>query len=372
VFEMSAAEQAAPQPHNLLEEFLRAYLETAGGDWEEVEPQVYDVLLPPPAGEAQRGEGSVVRLTFDPEALPEHRAAQLASFGTPLVDGMLADALRRGRTARFYLAGLNLAAPRDLEARVRRTIHVPAGLTLELERVRPRHFPQAVFWFQAEFASDQKEQDFVSVAMDLHYGREVRQMEPLLDPSRLVVQPPSELPDARHAGLRSAYLKAREQALRSVAALANLRNRELTARCQRQTARMRQYYADLRHELQEQARRSTQVEEHDARLAQRRAAIDREEAVRIAELRRQTALRVHLRLLQVLVVRQAKLLARVRITKSKGPPIPLDCVFDPLLETIEAPSCPRCARPSYSLEVDRLLGLVCPACVKQPSYLRNL
>ena len=38
-------------------------------------------------------DSGVVRLTFDPEALPEHPSAQLASFGTPLVDQLLNDAL---------------------------------------------------------------------------------------------------------------------------------------------------------------------------------------------------------------------------------------------------------------------------------------
>src|SRR5437762_264208 len=101
-----------------LEGFVRTYLETTGGAWDEVEPQVYDVLLP----EAE-GTG-LARITFDPEALPEHPGAQLASFGTPFIDGLLNDALRRGRWGRFYLVGLNLA-PHDLAGRVRRAVTLP-------------------------------------------------------------------------------------------------------------------------------------------------------------------------------------------------------------------------------------------------------
>ena len=33
-------------PVSPLESFLREYLETTGGVWDEIEPQVYDVLLP--------------------------------------------------------------------------------------------------------------------------------------------------------------------------------------------------------------------------------------------------------------------------------------------------------------------------------------
>ena len=81
-----------------LEDFVRDYVETTGGVWDEVEPQVYDVLLPSadsrPHGDA--GEREILRITFDPEALPEHPGSQLASYGTPLIDRLLADALRRG------------------------------------------------------------------------------------------------------------------------------------------------------------------------------------------------------------------------------------------------------------------------------------
>ncbi len=90
---MAAVYEGLPaRPPSPLELFLRTYLETVGGVWDEVEPQVYDVLVP---GEV----GGVQRITFDPEALPEHPAAQLASFGTPFIDGLLADAMRRGRAA---------------------------------------------------------------------------------------------------------------------------------------------------------------------------------------------------------------------------------------------------------------------------------
>ena len=105
----------------------------------------------------------MTRITFDPEALPEHPGSQLASFGTPLIDGLLADAMRRGRSAQFYLVGLNLM-PHNLIGRLRRAFTLAPPLELNVERVRALHFPQAVYWFRAEFVSDQKEQVVVPVA----------------------------------------------------------------------------------------------------------------------------------------------------------------------------------------------------------------
>src|SRR3954469_13414569 len=100
---------------NPLETFLRDYADVVGGLWDEVEPQVFDLMLPGPAGPGGRGDGEpdVVRIAFDPEAIPEHPGAQLASFGTPLVDRLLADAMEHGRRAELYLVGLNVA-PQNL------------------------------------------------------------------------------------------------------------------------------------------------------------------------------------------------------------------------------------------------------------------
>src|SRR6516164_8605541 len=123
---------SSPSP---LEGFLRDYAEVTGGMWDEVEPQVYDLMLPVREGAGEE----IVRLVFDPEAIPEHPGAQLASYGTPLVDRMLADALQRGRHARLYFIGLNLT-PHDLTGRVRRALTLPADLSLRLERSRPMHF----------------------------------------------------------------------------------------------------------------------------------------------------------------------------------------------------------------------------------------
>jgi len=346
-----------------LEVFLREYLETAGGVWDEVEPQVYDVLLPAgaqvPAG---RGNGDgVVRIAFDPEALPEHPSAQLASFGTPLVDQLLGDALQRGRAGHFYLVGLNLQ-PHDLAQRVRRAVIVAAPAELAVERVRALHFPQALFWFQAGFVSDQKEQVILPVAIDLHQGREVRHMDQLLDVGRLAEQPGLPLPPARAISLADGYRRARTQILRSVAALANHRVRDLAERRDQQIGRLQRYYADLRTELDEQLQRARNVEEAKTRHAERLATQDREEKLRIAELKQKSQLHVDLRLLQLLRIEQPKLLLTVVLSAKEFASGRLEVVWDPLTETVEAVTCPNCGRPSYSFVLTKTGQIGCENC----------
>jgi hypothetical protein len=152
-----------------------------------------------------------------------------------------------------------------------------------------------------------------------------------------------------------------------------VRARQLAERRDRQIERLTRYYADLRSELEEQSHRGrAHAEDAAARLEQRRAAIDREERLRVAELMQKSQLRVHLQLLQLLRIDQPKLLIHTHavmdsekrgtsIASPKQQPVHLELVWDPLTEVLEAPSCPVCGRPTFELEPVRQ-GIACPAC----------
>lgn len=369
-FVIDQALAADDHPRSELEQFVRAYIETIGGVWDEIEPQVYEVLLPDEADAsvAAGREPALVRLTFDPEALPEHPRAQLASLGTPLVDELLADAVARGRLAELHLFGLN-TQPHQLPAIVARRLGLGEGLALDVAGWRPVDCPQAVFWFEATFATDQREQEILPVAIDLHYGRPVRHLDALLEPSRLAETSSSTLPELPGVGRAAAHRLAQEQVLRSVSSLANVRARELHARLDRQIGRMTRYYDDLRRELDEQAARASARHEADeGKIASRRSALDHERQLRIAELRKKNALAVQLRLLNVLVVHQPKLdvdaaVIDQRATKAGKPvhPLGLRLIWDPLVEMLEAVPCAACGRPTFEL-ARRQQELVCLAC----------
>lgn len=345
---------------SILEEFVLRYTEAAGGAWDEVEPQVYDLLMPPAPGMSRVDGAQVVRVAFDPEALAEHPAAQLGSFGTPMIDSLLSGAIERGRFLELYFLGLN-TMPHDIAGRARRGLTL-AGLELQVERLRALHFPQALYWFQATFVSDQKEQEIVPVGLDQHYARQVRHRDRLLDASRLAEGPASFLPDAPALSLAAGYLLAREECLRTLATMAHARDRELKERVDRQAARMRRYYADLRGELDQAPSRIKDAAEAQVRLASRRETLEREERVRIAELRQKSKLRVDVKLLQAVVVRQPKLLLKCRIGEPKKANIPFELVWDPLLDALEAVPCPVCRRPTLSLAWCRMRQVLCPRC----------
>jgi hypothetical protein len=339
-----------------LERFVRDYVDAREGAWDEIEPQVYDVLL----------GTEMLRVAFDPEALPEHPSAQLASFGSPLVDRLLADAAGRWSSARLYRGGLNLH-PHDLEGRLRKSIALPAPAALQVDRVRAMNFPQGVFWFKATFSSDQKEEEMVCVGIDLHYLREVRHIEALLGEDRAGIhldrEPVTILAEAKHAPLADGYAFARERAARTVGSLANARRREWAGRVEKQIARMSRYYAQLRSETEEQAARPRggDVEAAASRAIARREAIDREEALRISELRQKSKVQVHLKLASVMVVMQPKLMISASVLTKDKPAMPLELVWDALSESVEAVPCPRCGQPTFSFQIDRG-GVNCGKC----------
>ncbi len=346
---MSRFVQDSP-PLSPLERFVREYVEARDGAWDEIEPQVYDLLVGP----------EMMQVAFDPEALPEHPQAQLASLGSPLLDRLLGDAANRWNSAQLYRVGLNLRRY-DLESRLRRAILLPPGAAIEVERVRAMNFPQAIFWFQATFASDQKEEEILPVGIGLHYLREVRHLDALLLSSRLSTEPEANLPEVRHGGVVAGYLASRGALVRTAAALANARRREWSGRVDKQVARMVAYYAQLRTEAQEQIVRGGDPNAAAGRAAARREAIDREQQLRVAELRQKSAVRVSAKLVGLMVVQQPKLLISAVILQKDQPSGRLELVWDSLTESVEAVPCPSCGHPTLALRIDRT-RLCCAGC----------
>lgn len=290
-----------------LEQFVREYVELNGGVWDEIEPQVYDLLI----------DDEPVRITFDPEALPEHPSAQLASLGTPLMDRLLGDAGLGGAHTVLYADGLH-ARPHDLPGRLRRAFHCPGNASPTPTGVRLCFFPQAVYRFVATFTTDQREQASLELTLDLHSGREVRHLGQIMGQAQLAERPLEALPEAPHLSLHAGFTVACRQVARSLAPLANQRRREVSDHTGRQIERMQRYYGRMLDELDQQPQRTSDPAEAAARKRARADAIDRERLLRTAELRQKSLLRVSLALSHVLVIHLPKLLVRFDVSLGPG------------------------------------------------------
>ena len=348
--------RALPSMLGVLEAFLRESLNAAGGVWEEVEPQVYDVLWP--------DADEPVRLTFDPEALPEHPAARLVTFGSPVLEELLRRAHSRARVGLAYLDQA-LPAVDAVTAQVRRELRLPDQAALRFDGARALYVTHTVFWFETTYSGDAREQVLYSAAIDRYYGRFARHLEPLLDDRRLADVRLWAYPDAVSVPLGRAYEMARDRVVRTVVAEAASRCRAIRETSRRQSERTARYFADLRAELRERLEKTARRSDLGESLRLRLEAVGREEAVRLADLRRKASVRVDLRLLNILHLKAPRLFLAARIiTGGRGPArtIPLTLTWDPVTAKFDAVVCPHCRQPGYEFRLTPHGEPRCPQC----------
>ena len=342
-----------------LETFLIEYVDAVGGLADEIEPQVYDVLMP----DAETPQ----RIAFDPDALPEHPSAQLLTFGSALLDNLLERAKSRGRIGRAFLDDVHLT-PHALSQRIARELVLPAPVTLRVETIRPRYVTHSLFWFEVTYLGDEKEQSLHPIAVDRHYGRQVRYLDALLDGDRLADTRRWAFADAKTLPLDQAYRVARDAVVRTVRAEINTRQHHAQTGLSEQTERMKRYYADLRAELEERLEKATARGDETDSLRLRRDALNREEALRLDELARKAQVRVQFQLANLLHVKIPRLFITVRVIAADGKPgvalrpASLTLTWDPLTEKTDALACPHCQHPTFELRMSRQAGLHCPEC----------
>lgn len=348
-----------------LEQFLLEYVDAIGGLADEVEPQVYDVLLPNVADSALSAWADTPqRFAFDPDALPEHPSAQLLTFGSAVLDDLLARAQARGRTGLAFLDDMHMA-PHALAQRITRDLVLPDPVTLRIERIRPRYVTHSLFWFETTVLSDEKEQALYPIAVDRYYGRQVRHLDVRLDGDRLGETRRWAFADAQSRPLDRTYLIAREAVARTVRAEVHTRQQQTYARLAEQTERIKCYYGDLRAELAERIEKAQARGDETESLELRLDALNREQALRLDELERKAQLHVQLRLVNLLHVKIPRLFVSTQVSAKPFPtvhPAALTLTWDPFVARTDALDCPNCLHPTLELRLGGQGGLHCPNC----------
>ncbi|MCX7838645.1 MAG: hypothetical protein N2559_04200 [Anaerolineae bacterium] len=339
-----------------LEQFLTEYVDAVGGLVEQLEPQVYDVLLPDVA--------IPQRIVLDPDALPEHPSAQLLTFGSTLLDDWLAHARARGQIGWMFLDDVHLT-PHALAQRITREITLPEQITLRIENTRPLYVTHSIFWFEATFFGEEKEQALYPLALDRYYNRQVRYLDEWLEGERLAETRRWAFADAPAVPLAQAYLAARDAVTRTVRAEAHARQQDAHTRLALQTERMKRYYADVRAELEERIAKAQARGDEVTSLRARVETLNREERVRLEELARRAQVRVELQLVNLLHIKIPRLFLYTRPVAKQSQvlrPASLTLTWDPLIEKTDALVCPNCQRPTFALRVNRHGVLHCPEC----------
>jgi len=342
-----------------LEAFATALIERRGGV---VQPQgdglCAALLTPGLSGEATE---SLVTLAFDPDQAREAPDALMVTYGSPLLDRWVAEALKKGRTCRLWIRGLR-THPKALPS-------PSSALSVEGADLRfgdgvPRGFGTTVFSFRVGFHSDEREEERRAIVVDTFYGRVVRQFLERLgradlaeDPGEALGLDPAERPDAGRL-----YEVAREELERGLLSDLQVRKLALEARRERELGRISSYFDQSVSELTEELADARDDPEQSQRLLGKIAAVQTERTRQLSQVRAKHDLSVRAGLSSVLEVVQPKVVFPCRIEAPRLPATEFTLVWDPFLETWLAPPCPTCGKPTTRFVVKRLKGLSCPLC----------
>lgn len=363
-----------------LETFVLEYLQEAGSI---VEPPAYGVheALLPEAVAARWRVPSYLQLAFSGD---DQAGVTRLGYNHPLVEQMVQEAHGRSASTRLYINNLRLDKSDVAELAVKqwRILNARAQTVKQATVVRVRS-TYVRFNFKAAILSDEKQERLVSVLMDAHSGSRVANAE-AIESRATAVSPDTilaSLPDAsvRWQPKNGPKLKAplAEMTLtilldRAQTAVLQEMQTEL-ATLQKRVARFRQldearltdYYDSLAKDLQ--TRLQAASADRRAGLQDKLTAVQTERRHKLADLAERYQVRIHLTLLNLLVIQQPKLIQPVQIS-NRSTQVSAYAIWDPQLRQIEPLHCQVCGQPGQRLYLchnGHLAHETClaPACV---------
>ena len=346
-----------------LENFVLDYLREAGSIVEPPAFGVHEVLLPETVA-ARWHVPAYLQLAFTDA---EQDDATRLGYNHPLVEQMVQEAHGRSASTCLYITNLRLDKSGVDDLAVKNWVILNARAQPQkrstMARVRNTYVR---FNFKAAILSDEKRERLVSVLMDAHTGCRVADARPIetgataVSPDNTLVALPdapirwqpkdSPTPKAPLAETTLTALLDRAQ----TAVLQEMRA-ELTA-LQKRVARFRQldearltdYYATLEKDLQTRLRAASA--DRRAGLQDKITAVQSERRHKLADLSERYQVRIHLTLLNLLVIQQPKLIQPVQIA-NRSTQVSAYAVWDPLLRRLEPLHCQVCEQPGPRLHL---------------------
>jgi hypothetical protein len=352
--------QPGPVEYFDLARFVLGYLEHEGGVVAPPAYGVHEALLPDELA-AQLGVDSYLRLAFDVAAGAE---ALRLSVNHPLVEGIAEQVAQQPGHAQVAINHVRLEKPGLYDLAAKTLTFANARLSAQrnaAERAALHHYLR--FNFKATLLSDEKQEQIVSVVLDVQAGHAVHDPEHLArlassETETAFAALPLARPRWRGAGdaLAPATVEAlllRAQATAEVELQARLAAQQ--ARNQRflqlDEARLADYYDALERDLQRRLARADAGEgERRSGIEAKIQALHSERSAKLADVQARYSLRVELELINLLLTVQPKLLLPVEIGNRRAS-VTRMAVWDPLLRRLEPLVCDVCGEPGEGLHL---------------------
>ncbi len=337
---------------------------------------VYEVLLPEEMA-ARLGVEDSLHLRFDMEPTAGGVETALAlSVHHPIVDKIANLVAQQPACAAGYINHVRLDK-RGLVELAHKQVRLP-NARLDLvpkmqERSEQHHYLQ--FNFKATILSEEKQEEVVSVMMDVQAGHAVSERRHLdlltlvepetrfsgfpLAPLRWGTGGEPLTAQALHELLRRAELSARASLAQRLAALAERMAHHLTL----DLARLEEYYNELGADLRKRQARVDPAElARHQEFEDKLAMLKTEQRAKADDVRGRYGLRVELALVNTLLVAQPKVTLPVSIS-NRTTTIQRTIVWDPLMHRLEMLVCDVCGQPGESLQLCSGGHLVHEACL---------
>ncbi len=337
---------------------------------------VYEVLLPEEMA-ARLGVEDSLHLRFDMEPTAGGVETALAlSVHHPIVDKIANLVAQQPACAAGYINHVRLDK-RGLVELAHKQVRLP-NARLDLvpkmqERSEQHHYLQ--FNFKATILSEEKQEEVVSVMMDVQAGHAVSERRHLdlltlvepetrfsgfpLAPLRWGTGGEPLTAQALHELLRRAELSARASLAQRLTALAERMAHHLTL----DLARLEEYYNELGADLRKRQARVDPAElARHQEFEDKLAMLKTEQRAKADDVRGRYGLRVELALVNTLLVAQPKVTLPVSIS-NRTTTIQRTIVWDPLMHRLEMLVCDVCGQPGESLQLCSGGHLVHEACL---------
>ena len=348
------------RPQGDLEAFTLTALDLLGGAAEEQTVGLYTVLWPVSGA----GHLETRQIAFEPDLLDEHPAAELVTFGSPVLEEIVLRATASGQVAEAFLnAAVNPS--RAIADRLVRSYRFPECVWTP-ETFRPWWLPAGIFLFRVRYLSDAREEDLVQVAQNLVDGRILRRLDAAIERHGIASDLAEDWPVMAEGPVRHAYTIAREELEQKLVSPLGQRRRELVARLTRESERAAAYYDELIREGEEQRTGLTAGAPERARIDSRLATLRLERAGRLGELRSKYRLEVEVSLRSLLRLYLPRLVVGGRLAGKRSESA-LSLIWDPVEQTGEPGRCARCLGLTYELGLHRSGAVVCARCFDAPA-----
>lgn len=348
---------------NPVEELTMKYICSVAGDYEQVEPQVYDIVLTDSITKQLQMpiSNELCRVTFDTEALSDHPHAQLLTFGHPTLDQIFAMAHQQGTVGKVFLSGFNLQ-PHQLLLKLRQQLCIHKELNIEFGTPRILHFTLWFYWFQATFICDEKIQHLFEVGVDQYYGRLTRRFQEILESAQITSIPMVPYPDAIGIAPVEAYSLARSETIIRLKTMMRNYKAKLEAHFNNESDQITKYFDNMIAETVGQKKKTLSLDKDDEATQQKKRSLQLEKQARLIELQKKMTLKVDVKLMNLLSVVIPKIATPLKLTSKRNLSTDLIVVWNPLTETVEPISCPQCQNPTLELMQSSRGIIHCPLC----------